>query len=80
MLHYLIQHLKAIFNRRSFRKAVKEAKALRASTFKKHLVIYWQGEFRAVSKQRLKQLHAEGSFKRGVNLRQLERMAVFTTK
>jgi len=67
-------------NRRSFKQAVKEADLKRSITFKKYFVIKLAGEFHAVSKQRLKVLHKANYFKRGVNYRQIEKMAVYTTK
>lgn len=66
-------------NRRSYRAAIKEAKRLRAKNFKKYLVIYNAGEFVAVSKQQLKALHKAGKFRKGVNMRKIESMAVYST-
>ncbi len=65
-------------NFRSYRKAVKDANNLRSKTFKKYLVIFYKGEFIAVSKQRIKQLYNEGSLK--CNVREFEKRAVYTTK
>jgi hypothetical protein len=79
-MNYFLKLIKVWANRRSYRAAVKQAQALRSQNFKKHFVIFWNGEFNAVSKQRLKDLHKNGSFKRGVSFRQLERMVVYTTK
>ena len=66
-------------NKRSYKAAVKEAKRRRAIDFKKYLVIYNAGEFVAVSKQQLKNLHKAGKFKKGVNMRKIESMAVYST-
>lgn len=71
--------LKVFFNRRSYKAAVKEAKRRRAIDYKKYLVIYNAGEFVAVSKQHLKTLHKKGSFRKGVNMHTIEKMAVYST-
>ena len=64
---------------RSYKAAVKEAKDKRAQTFKKYHVIFLGGEFRAVSRQRLKQLHAEGAFKKGISMQDLNKLIYYTT-
>ena len=66
-------------NRRSYRSAVKEAKLRRAKDFKKYLVIFISGEYRAVSKQHLKTLYKKGVFSKGVPFRKIESYAVYAT-
>lgn len=65
--------------KKSYKAAVKHADEMRAKTFKKMHVIFNKGEFIAVSRQRLKQLHKEGAFKKGIGLKQLEKMIYYTT-
>lgn len=79
-MNLLTKFLQKWANRRSFKEAVKQADLKRSITFKKYFVIKLAGEFHAVSKQRLKTLHKTNYFKKGVNYRQIERMAVYTTK
>lgn len=65
--------------RRSYRLAVKEAKLRRSKDFKKYLVIFVNGEYRAVSKQHLKTMYKNGVFSKGVNFRKIESLAVYQT-
>lgn len=64
----------------SYRDAVREAKARRTATFKKQHVIFWRGKFEVVSRQRLKQLHSDKIFKKGVSMKDLNRIIYYTTK
>ena len=66
--------------RRSLKMAVKKANHLRATNFKKHFVIFMNGEYNVYSKQKLKWLHKAGYFKGGVNFKQVEKLVVYTTK
>lgn len=67
------------FRYRSYRKAVKEANRLRAKDFKKYLVIFLNGEFTAMSKQRIKELKKKGAFRKDLNVKQIESRAVYST-
>ncbi len=78
-MNLLLKIVKRWANYRSFKAAVKEADRLRATTFKKHLVLYIGGEFRPVAKQRLKDMHKRGLVK-NCSIRTLEKGAVYTTK
>lgn len=77
MIKQLIQ---AWARRRSFKQAVKQANHLRASNFRKHCVIFMNGEYKVYSKQKLKWLYTEGYFKAGVNMKQVLKLVVYTTK
>ena len=77
MLKRLIQRWA---HRRSFKAAVREANFKRSIDFKKYLVIFLNGEYCAFSKQRLKTLHKQGCFKKGIPFRKIEKMVVYSTK
>lgn len=64
---------------RSYKKAVKEANRQRAASFKKMHVIFWKGEFIAISSQKLKLMHKSGYFKRGTSVKDLSRIIYYTT-
>lgn len=66
--------------KKDFEIAKRHALELRYKTHKKYYVLYIGGNFRPVEKQVVKQLLAQGNFfKKGVNLKQIERSAYFVT-
>lgn len=67
MLHYNFKH------------ACKVANEMRARTNKKHQVYKMNGRFVVIERQRVKELQREGYFKRGLNLKQVEAAALYTT-
>ena len=71
--------IKTIIRRRSYKKAVKSAEHLRVMYGCKYLVLFWKGEFRPMRKQQLKAMHQSGQFKKGLNMRHIEKMAVYST-
>lgn len=80
MLSKIKDKIYLFFHLRSYKKAIKQANKLRSLTFKKHLVIAVKGEFKVLSRQRLKQLYAQGAFKRGLNFREIEKRVIYSTK
>lgn len=63
-----------------FKIAKKHADSLHNHTGKKYFVLYINGNFNCVEKQRVKQLLFEGKFfKRGVNMKQVEQYAYYIT-
>lgn len=68
------------FHTLSYRRAVKKADKMRSKTFKKFFVISVKGNFKAVSKQRMKELYKNGAFKKGLNFREIEKRVLYTTK
>jgi hypothetical protein len=66
--------------KQDFEIAKKHALELRYKTHKKYFVLYINGNFRPVAKQTVKELLQRGDyFKKGVNLKQVERSAYFVT-
>ena len=80
MFKNLADKIYLFFNKKSYKKAVKLANALRSKNFRKHFVIAVKGDFKVVTKQHLKHLHKMGAFKKGVNLREIEKRVLYTTK
>ncbi|MCX6210131.1 MAG: hypothetical protein NTZ59_11720 [Bacteroidetes bacterium] len=80
MLSYIADKIYIFFHLRKYKKAIKQANALRAKNFKKHFVIAVKGDFKVVSKQHLKAMFLAGTFKKGVKFREIEKMVVYTTK
>jgi len=60
--------------------AIELAKERRYKTHKKHIVLYLDGKFQAYERTHLKELIFKGgTFKRGVNIKTLERAAYYIT-
>ena len=72
--------LKKWANRKSLKEAVKRANHLRATNFKKYHVIFLNGEYHAVSRQKLKELYKKKTFKKGVSFNDLNKYIAYTTK
>lgn len=62
-----------------FRIARREANRLRAVTGCKHLVICFDGRPLVTSKRRIKELVADGYFRKGVRAADIERNAIYST-
>jgi hypothetical protein len=66
--------------KQELKSAINIAKEQRYKTHKKHMVLYLDGKFQAYERSRLKELIFKGgTFKRGVNIKQLEKMAYYIT-
>ena len=60
--------------------AIEIAKERRYKTHKKHIVLYLDGKFQAYERTHLKELIFKGrTFKRGVSIKHLEKMAYYIT-
>lgn len=66
--------------RKELKSAIEIAKEMRYKTHKKHMVLYMDGKYQAYERNHLKELIFKGgTFKKGVNIRHLEKAAVFIT-
>jgi hypothetical protein len=66
--------------KKELKSAIEIAKERRYKTHKKHMVLYLDGKFRAYERTHLKELIFKGgTFKKGVNIKQLEKMAYYIT-
>lgn len=75
-----IKLVRILVMRQNLRIAVRTANRRQAKTFKIQMVYLMQGRFVIVERQELKRLYHQGKFKRGLNLRQVESMALYKTK
>jgi len=66
--------------KKDFEIAKRTAIRLHNRTFKKYFVLYINGNFHPVEKQQVKQLLQQGGyFRKGVNMKQIERSAYYVT-
>jgi hypothetical protein len=66
--------------RHELKSAIEIAKERRYKTHKKHMVLYLDGKFQAYERTHLKELIFKGgTFKKGVNIHHLEKMAYYIT-
>jgi hypothetical protein len=61
-------------------KLIEKAEMLRKLTGYRYFVIKFKGRLRVLPKQQLKKWIANGTFKRGTSIHDLEKVAVYTTK
>lgn len=66
--------------KRELKRSIEAAKEMRYRTHKKHLVLFYKGEFRVYERNRLKQLIADGmTFRKGTKIKDLDKKALFIT-
>jgi hypothetical protein len=76
----LFKRVKVKRYNRKVGKLIKRAEELRKLTGYRYLIIRFRGRIRMVSKKQLKKWIANGTFKRGTKIKDIENKAIYSTK
>lgn len=82
LMHYTSKALalwRMWLHKRSFERAKKHADHVRRTTGRKCYVLFFKDSYKAITKQHIKHLLSIKYFKKGVSLKDLEKLSAYTT-